>query len=68
MTEPVDEAQAGTQAAPCESCEHLQDDSCKRWEICAYCGNGFCYCDPIEETEEGPMHADCAKKCYGEAV
>lgn len=45
----------------CYSCEHVTDDSCIRPEICAYCGNGFCYCDLMIDTEEGPMHYDCAK-------
>jgi hypothetical protein len=42
---------------PCDMC-----DPCSRWEKCAYCGNGFCRCDSIEETEDGPMHPDCAEK------
>lgn len=47
-------------AAPCESCDHWQDDDCTRPEKCAYCGNGFCYCDAMINAAEGPMHKDCA--------
>ena len=45
----------------CEQCEHNQEDSCTRPERCAYCGNGFCYCDSMVDTDDGPMHRDCAK-------
>jgi hypothetical protein len=50
---------------PCDVC-----DPCARWEKCAYCGNALCRCDPVVEDDEdgGIMHADCAKKCYGEVV
>ena len=46
----------------CESCDHCSDDSCSRPERCAYCGNGFCHCDPIVDTEDGPMHSSCSAK------
>jgi hypothetical protein len=48
-------------AVDCDSCDHRTDDSCTRPERCAYCGNGLCYCDPMVDTEDGPMHRDCAK-------
>jgi hypothetical protein len=48
-------------AVNCDSCGHRADDSCTRPERCTYCGNGFCYCDPIVDTEDGTMHRDCAK-------
>lgn len=41
---------------PCDTC-----DSCVRPEKCAYCGNGFCNCDEMVETEDGPMHKSCAE-------
>lgn len=44
----------------CDECNHNEEDSCTRPEICAYCGNEFCYCDTMTETEDGPMHCDCA--------
>lgn len=44
----------------CEKCEHFTDDDCIRPGMCAYCGNGFCYCDPIVETDDGEMHKACA--------
>lgn len=40
---------------PCNVC-----DPCNSNRICSYCGNGFCRCDPIIETEDGPMHKSCA--------
>lgn len=42
---------------PCEIC-----DPCCKPEICSYCRNGFCQCDLIVETADGPMHVDCAKR------
>jgi hypothetical protein len=48
-------------AEDCDSCDHRTDDSCTRPERCAYCGNGLCYCDSMVDTEDGPMHRDCAK-------
>jgi len=42
---------------PCDIC-----DPCSASQKCAYCGNGFCRCDPVTDTEDGPMHIDCAKK------
>lgn len=46
----------------CETCTHRQDDDCSRWERCTFCGDGFCYCDPMIDTEDGPMHKSCAKQ------
>ena len=42
---------------PCDVC-----DPCNSNQICSYCGNGFCRCDPIIETEDGPMHKGCAEQ------
>lgn len=57
--------------APCEGCDEFPSgpscdmcDPCNTSYRCAYCGNGFCRCDPISETEDGPMHKDCYAKCY----
>lgn len=52
---------------PCEGCEAEKSlcevcEPCSKSEICPYCGNGFCQCDHIAETEDGPMHVDCASK------
>lgn len=59
---PLDVFDADTK--PCDIC-----NPCARWEVCSYCGNGFQRCDPVVEYDDGEiMHADCAKKCYGEAV
>ncbi len=40
---------------PCDIC-----DPCNSTFRCSYCGNAFCRCDHALETEEGPMHVDCA--------
>lgn len=47
----------------CETCAHKTDNSCMKSEVCAYCGNGFSYCDPVVDTDEGPMHRDCGRSC-----
>lgn len=41
---------------PCDMC-----DPCNANQTCAYCGNGFCRCDSIEDTEDGPMHPSCVE-------
>ena len=58
---------------PCKSCMHEQEsifcdkcDPCSQTKICACCGDGFCKCDPVVETENGLMHQGCqssAMKC-----
>lgn len=45
--------------SPCDFC-----DPCSSTQTCSYCGNGFCRCDFMEETEEGIMHKGCAEICY----
>ena len=51
---------------PCKSCTHEQEsifcnkcDPCSRINACAFCGDGFCKCDPVVETENGLMHQGC---------
>jgi hypothetical protein len=58
-----------TDCIPCDGCTYGQNsdmcnicDPCNSNQICAYCGNGFCRCDQIIETEDGSMHKDCAEK------
>jgi hypothetical protein len=41
---------------PCDIC-----DPCNSNQRCSYCGNHLCKCDPIVDTDDGPMHRDCAK-------
>lgn len=60
---------------PCEGCEWkdvkfyeehtycaICDPCGSRGDHCAYCGNSFVCQDIIVETENGPMHPDCAAK------
>jgi hypothetical protein len=50
---------------PCEGCTlDLCDecDPCSSPDTCAYCGNGFCRCDAVIDSDEGVMHEGCAAK------
>ncbi|KUK43857.1 MAG: hypothetical protein XD72_1757 [Methanothrix harundinacea] len=42
----------------CETCANETDDSWRTSGVCAYCVNGFCYCDPVVDTDEGPMNRE----------
>lgn len=53
----LSEDMAVDEARPCDMC-----DPCNSSMECSSCGNAFCRCDIIIDTEDGLMHSDCARR------